>query len=365
MSDYTPEDYRQQLDEKHQRTLEEFAEFGISQLDIFASPWQHYRMRAEFKAWHQDDQVHYAMFRTGNGRQVYTLDKYPPGSPAIQALMPELREALNADEILRRKLFQVEFLTSSTGEALVTLIYHRPLDHTWQDHATQLAAKLKIQVVGRSRNQKRILERDFVLEEFKVDGRSFVYQQLEGSFTQPNAAVCSHMLNWAVEHSRNFGGDLLELYCGNGNFTLPLSRNFKRVLATEVAKPAIHSALYNCQLNQIDNISFVRMSSEDISGALNRVRAYERLKDIDLTNYEFSTVFVDPPRAGLDPLTLGLLQGFPNIIYISCNPQTLQENLRTLSVSHQFTHFALFDQFPFTEHRECGVILHKRVCESA
>jgi tRNA (uracil-5-)-methyltransferase len=365
MSDCSPELYQQQLEEKRHRTLEEFAEFGISDLDVFASPWQHYRMRAEFKAWHQDNQVHYAMFRADKSRQVYTLDHYPPGSPAIQALMPALREVLNADETLRRKLFQVEFLTSSTGQALVTLIYHRPLDEHWQNHATQLAALLNIQVVGRSRNQKRVLERDFVLEEFNLDGRTFVYQQLEGSFTQPNAAVCTHMLNWAVEHSRHCGGDLLELYCGNGNFTLPLSRNFGKVLATEVAKPAIHSALYNCQLNQIENITFVRMSSEDISGALNRVRSYERLKDIDLTNYQFSTVFVDPPRAGLDPATLLLLQGFNNIIYISCNPHTLKENLRTLSASHQITRLALFDQFPFTEHRECGVILRKRVCESA
>lgn len=363
MSDYTLELYQQQLEEKRQLTQEEFAEFGKLNLEVFASPWQHYRMRAEFKAWHQDNEVHYAMFRAGNGRQAYTLDYYAPGSSTIQKLMPVLRAALNTDEILRHKLFQVEFLTSSIGEALVTLIYHRPLDATWQEHATQLASNLQIQVVGRSRNQKRVLERDFIHEEFTVDGRTFVYQQLEGSFTQPNAAVCTHMLNWAVEHSRHFGGDLLELYCGNGNFTLPLSRNFRRVLATEVAKPAIHSAQYNCQRNHIDNITFVRMSSEDISGALNRVRTYERLKDIDLANYEFSSAFVDPPRAGLDPVTLSLLQGFNNIIYISCNPHTLKENLRTLSVSHQITRFALFDQFPFTEHRECGVILRKRVGE--
>lgn len=360
MSNFTPELYQQQLEEKRQNTLAEFAEFGIQNLDLFASPWQHYRMRAEFKAWHQDDQVHYAMFRADKSRQVYTLDQYAPGSAAMQALMPALREALNTDEILRRKLFQVEFLTSSIGDCLVTLIYHRPLDEIWQQQAARLAATLGVQIVGRSRNQKWILERDFVREEFQVAGRTFVYQQLEGSFTQPNAAVCTHMLNWATEHSRHFGGDLLELYCGNGNFTLPLSRNFSRVLATEVAKPAIQSALYNCQLNQIHNIAFVRMSSEDISGALNQVRDYERLKDIDLTAYEFSTVFVDPPRAGLDPATLSLLQRFSNIIYISCNPLTLKDNLRALSISHQITRCALFDQFPFTEHRECGVILRKR-----
>lgn len=360
MLEHNPENYQQQLAEKEQLTLQQFAAFGFEQLDVFPSPWQHYRMRAEFKAWHQDNQVHYAMFRSDKSCQVYTLESYAPGSPAMQRIMPRLREALNTDDILRHKLFQVDFLTTSTGECLVTLIYHRQLDEIWQMHALRLAAQLDVQVVGRSRKQKRILDRDYVLEQFPVGGETYVYQQLEGSFTQPNAHVCRHMLEWTAQYSRSWGGDLLELYCGNGNFTLPLSRNFSRVLATEVAKPSIQSALYNCERNGITNIEFVRMSSEDMSGALNRVRSYERLKHLDLDIYNFSTVFVDPPRAGLDPLTLTLLQRFDNIIYISCNPDTLRENLQVLDRSHRVTHMALFDQFPFTEHRECGVILRKR-----
>lgn len=360
MSNYSAELYLQQLREKHDQTLQQFSQLGVRDLEVFSSPAQHYRMRAEFKAWHQDDQVHYAMFRADKSRQVYTVENYPPGSPAIQALMPQLRAVLNADECLRRKLFQLEFLTTSTGDALVTLIYHRPLDDAWREQATRLADQLNIQVVGRSRNQKLVINRDYVLEKFQVGQRLFEYQQLEGSFTQPNAKICADMLNWAVRHSSGFGGDLLELYCGNGNFTLPLSRNFGRVLATEVAKPGIQSALDNCRRNQIDNIAFVRMSSEDISGALNQVRAYERLKHIDLEDYDFSTVFVDPPRAGLDPVTLSLLQQFTHVIYISCNPTTLKENLLTLMPTHAIERMALFDQFPFTEHRECGVILRRR-----
>lgn len=360
MSDYSADLYLQQLQEKRDRTLQQFAELGVCDLEVFPSPAQHYRMRAEFKVWHQDNQVHYAMFRADKSRQVYTVEDYPPGSPAIQALMPALRAALNADECLRRKLFQLEFLTTSTGDALVTLIYHRPLDDAWREQAEKLADRLNIHVVGRSRKQKIVLGRDHVLEKFQVGQQLFEYQQLEGSFTQPNASICADMLNWAVRQSAEFGGDLLELYCGNGNFTLPLSRNFGKVLATEVAKPGIQSALDNCQRNQVDNIAFVRMSSEDISGALNQVRSFERLKHIDLADYEFTTIFVDPPRAGLDPATLSLLQKFTHIMYISCNPDTLADNLRTLMPTHRITRMALFDQFPFTEHRECGVILRRR-----
>lgn len=355
----TTPDYESQLQDKYQQTLSEFAEFGVQELDVFRSPERHYRMRAEFKAWRTDEGICYAMFHPGS-RSAYKVDSFELGSPAIQRVMPIILQQLNQNGVLQKKLFQIDFLTSSTKEALVTLIYHKPLDENWLNEAKILADNLNIHVVGRSRNQKVAIGQNFVTEHFMVAGKEYRYQQLEGSFTQPNGPVCEKMLNWAVENSRNFGGDLLELYCGNGNFTLPLSRNFGKVLATEVAKSSIQSALFNCEQNRIDNIAFARMSSEDICSALNGVRAFERLKHVDLADYRFTTVFVDPPRAGLDSVTNKFVQSFENILYISCNPQTLKDNLRELEGSHSVIKMALFDQFPYTEHRECGVILKKK-----
>lgn len=278
----------------------------------------------------------------------------------MQSLMPKLLEYLKDHDILRHKLFQVEFLTSTKGEALITLIYHKPLNEDWSLAARGAADWLQARIVGRSKGQKLVLTDDFIYESFDVQGKTYQYQQLEGSFTQPNGYVCKEMLNWAAQHSTNFGGDLLELYCGNGNFTLPLSRNFAKVLATEVAKSSIYSALHNCAINQITNIKFARLSAEDMVGALDKVRAYERLKDVTLDDYEFSTVFVDPPRSGLDPATNAFVSRFDHIIYISCNPHTLKENMLQLQKTHRVVRMALFDQFPYTEHRECGVILSKR-----
>ena len=60
------------------------------------------------------------------------------------------------------------------------------------------------------------------------------------------------------------------------------------------------------------------------------------------------TVFVDPPRAGLDPATLSMVQRFDRIVYISCNPQTLVDNLQVLIRNYQITALAAFDQFPYT-----------------
>lgn len=55
-----------------------------------------------------------------------------------------------------------------------------------------------------------------------------------------------------------------------------------------------------------------------------------------------------------------MVQAYPCILYISCNPQTLCDNLATLSTTHDITRLALFDQFPYTHHMECGVLLTRR-----
>jgi len=130
-------------------------------------------------------------------------------------------------------------------------------------------------------------------------------------------------------------------------------------LATEISKGSIKAALENCALNNINNITFVRLASEEMTEALNGVREFSRLKDIDLVSYNFSTVLVDPPRAGLDEGTIKLISTIDNIIYISCNPQTLARDLQILTQTHDVLEAAMYDQFPHTSHVESGVFLKK------
>ncbi len=69
---------------------------------------------------------------------------------------------------------------------------------------------------------------------------------------------------------------------------------------------------------------------------------------------------MDPPRAGLDPATVQLIAEFDACVYISCNPDTLHDNLKVAVKTHDIKRFAVFDQFPYTHHLECGVYLVKR-----
>lgn len=355
-----PERYAQQLDDKLEQLRLEFADYPLPEIEVFSSAAQHYRQRAEFKIWQQDGQANYAMYQPGEYKKPFIIDEFQVGSELINSLMPTLLAEINNSEMLRKRLFQVEFLTTMSGEALITLIYHKPLGEDWEAEARGLKERIGFDIIGRSRKQKIVMDRDFVIERLQVNGKPYSYQQVEASFTQPNGGVCEKMLGWAMETTAAIGGDLLELYCGNGNFTVPLAGQFEKVLATEISKVSVKSAEYNFAQNGVTNASIARMSSEEFAEAMDKVRSFRRLKDIDLDSYEFSTVLVDPPRAGLDEHTTEIVKRFDNILYISCNPDTLHHNLKSITETHDLVRFALFDQFPYTHHRECGVLLRRR-----
>ena len=355
-----PSSYTQQLDEKVARLRALLAPFDAPEPAVFDSPREHYRLRAEFRLWREDGQRHYAMFAPGEKHVPILIDSFPIASARINELMPRLKAAWQADAALSNKLFQVDFLTTLDGDAMVTLCYHRPLDEHWQRAAEQLASDLGVSIIGRSKGKRVVIGRDYAVEALEVAGRTFRYRQPEGAFTQPNGTVNQKMLNWAYEALGPRDDDLLELYCGNGNFTLPLATQVRKVLATEISKTSVAAALHNLDDNGVDNVTLVRLSAEELTEALNEVRPFRRLQGIDLKAYDFGSVFVDPPRAGMDVDTCELTRRFDNILYISCNPETLAANIEQLHDTHRVAKCALFDQFPYTHHMESGVLLVRR-----
>ena len=352
--------YDAQLDGKVQRLNTLLAPFDAPAPTVFDSPREHYRLRAEFRLWREDGQRHYAMFAPGEKHTPILIDDFPIASLRINALMPRLKAAWQASEALGHKLFQVEFLTTLAGDAMITLCYHRPLDEAWEAAARQLSADLDVSVIGRSKGKRTVIGRDYALERLDVAGRTFSYRQPEGAFTQPNGTVNQKMLSWAFEALGERDDDLLELYCGNGNFTLPLATRVRQVLATEISKTSVNAALSNLDENGVHNVRLVRLSAEELTQALNEVRPFRRLEGIDLKQYDFGTVFVDPPRAGTDPDTCELTRRFERILYISCNPETLAANIAQLHDTHRIERCAVFDQFPYTHHMESGVLLVRR-----
>ena len=406
------EPYEDQILYKKQLIADKFREFFDGEFEFFASQPQNYRIRAEFGIWH--DIWHSASdlaYTMGGARSKKILiNECPKVALPIANLMPRLLEALRRSEVLKERLFGVEFISCASG-ILATLLYHKRLGEREQEAICELADKLGIGVMARARGQKLLSGELSLTDELCVDGRVYKFRFGENAFIQPNRGVNEKMIAWArscvdfdkdgankvraaqnsvaknsiAENSAEQNSacknsteqnsscekyavrpessavrDLLELYCGYGNFTIPLAAKFNRVLASEISKSSIANARINCELNGVYNAQFVRLSADELMSAFARRREFERLKGIDIFSYDFSHVLIDPPRAGLEPSVIDFIKNFQNLIYISCNPQTLFENLRSLCTTHEVRRFAIFDQFAHTAHIECGVLLKRR-----
>ena len=351
--------YEVQLNEKVILNKDRFKQFYNGEFFVAKSPESNYRSRSEFKIWHVGDEIHYGMNHIEK-KAVVLVDECPQVNIHISILMPKLLKAIKDKEI-GFKLFGVDFLSSSDGEIVVSFLYHRKLDEEWKTLATQISNELGIYIIGRSRKQKVIIGQDYITETLSIDGEIYKAKHIENSFTQPNAKVNEQMISWALKNLKDIDDDLLELYCGAGNFTIAFAKQFKKVLATEISKSSINAAKSNMLLNDVQNIEFVRMSVEEFVQALDGVREFRRMKEIEITSYNISTIFVDPPRSGMDEVSCKFASRYENILYISCNPETLLRDLDILCKTHTVEGMAIFDQFPYTHHVEMGVKLVRKV----
>ncbi|QOR00631.1 tRNA (uridine(54)-C5)-methyltransferase TrmA [Campylobacter sp. 2014D-0216] len=332
-----------------------FSSFFDQEIQCFSSPLKAYRTRAEFSIYHHENgEITYAMHED---KKKVPITNFDIADEKIQKFMPILLQNLN--ENLKHKLFGVEFLATKL-DLSVTLLYHKNIETIIHD-LQELSTRLNLKLIARSRGKKLVFKEERLEQVLSINSKEVKYEFNNDCFIQPNTFINEKMIEWVIACIQDdFKQDLLELYCGYGNFTIALAQYFNQVLATEISKKNIEFALRNCTLNAIENINFTRLSSEELSQALKKEREFNRLKGIDLDAFGFSHVLVDPPRVGLDLSVMELIKHYEYIIYISCNPVSLKENLEILCQSHEIVHFAFFDQFANTPHLECGVYLRKK-----
>ncbi len=367
-----PANYAQYLKEKTDFVLSLLKKYDLTvpEPEIFASAPEYYRMRAEFAVFfNKDGGFDYIMFEPGtkDPKVRHVINEFPIAAKPINQAMTLLKKLVPEDRELAFKLFEIEFLCARNGTLIIAMDYHKKLDETgWTEAARRLKAQfakegLKADFVGRARKQKLLADTDTLKETIHTEGGDFSLFQVEGNFTQPNIGTCQHMVNFARGCARGMqGSDLLELYCGSGTFTVCLADLFDKVLATEVSRVPTQSALRSLKENGITNTKLVRLSAVEVTQALEKVREFRRLKeaDIDLSQYNFRTLLIDPPRSGLkDKEALDFTARFERVIYISCGPEALASDLNYLKATHHIEKLAFFDQFPYTPHLESGVLL--------
>ncbi|CAK0904699.1 unnamed protein product, partial [Prorocentrum cordatum] len=266
-------------------------------------------------------------------REWRDVRQFPIASRRINRVMTELPRFFSGEPRAREEVFEVELMSNTAGGALVCLKFHRPLQ---QAEDVAMAARLVEQLgleaaVLRAKGQRLAATSvgpagadgqdaahaaaaagGDLVETTRVGGHSFPQLLQETSFFQTNLQVNRAMQRWAVAQTLPSRWpperDLLELFCGNGNFTLPLAGNFRAVLATELSHRSVAAAEACASSAGIANVSIRQMRAELVGS-------------LDADEFDFGTLLVDPPRRGLDEHSLAVAGRMPSVIYVSCGPE--------------------------------------------
>lgn len=171
------------------------------------------------------------------------------------------------------------------------------------------------------------------------------------SFYQINHAQAEKLYSTAIDFA-NFKGNetVIDAYCGTGTIGIILSKYVKEVIGVEINEAAIKDAIINSKNNKVSNIEFV---CDDAGKFMNKLSRNKMHIDV---------VIMDPPRSGASEEFLkSLVRLSPNkIVYISCNPDTLNRDLNFLiKNNYSCKKLQSFDMFPYTEHIETVVLLSK------
>jgi 23S rRNA (uracil1939-C5)-methyltransferase len=178
------------------------------------------------------------------------------------------------------------------------------------------------------------------------------YEFLPIDFIQVNAEINQKIVPLVIEALQCHADmHVLELFCGLGNFTLPIARNVASVTAVEGDANLIKRARLNAENNHIDNVNYhVANLMEDVEGFP------------WWTSKVFDGVFLDPPRSGAEQVLPMIARlKIANIVYVSCNPATLARDAGILvnEYGYRLISAGVMDMFPHTAHVESIAIFAK------
>lgn len=176
-----------------------------------------------------------------------------------------------------------------------------------------------------------------------ININDFIFQIDINSFFQVNNYICSSIFDFISENLSTCE-NCLDLYSGVGTLSILASKKVNKVYAIEINENSYKNALKNLELNNINNVEFIL---GDVS------------EKISLIDCSVDVIITDPPRSGMDEVTIKAIQSFKpgKVIYVSCNPMTLARDLNVLLSDYVVDKVAVFDMFPNTSHTECICVL--------
>ena len=169
------------------------------------------------------------------------------------------------------------------------------------------------------------------------------------SFFQPNVFTAEKLYQKAFELAEiDKTMDVLDLYSGTGTITQLMASVARSATGIEIVEEAVEKAKENAKLNNLDNVNFL---------------CGDVLEEIEKVGSKYDVVILDPPRAGISPASLEKILNIDckKFVYISCNPKTQMENLKTfIERGYQIKDYEIYDQFPNSRHVETIALITRK-----
>ncbi|MDU4276955.1 MAG: 23S rRNA (uracil(1939)-C(5))-methyltransferase RlmD [Enterobacter asburiae] len=267
-------------------------------------PWG-YRRRARLSLSYQPKTARLEMgFRKAGSSDIVDVQQCPILVPHLEALLPEVRTCLSGLDGVSH-LGHVELVMANNGPLMV-------LRHT---------APL-------SKKDREKLER-------------FSHSHDLALFLAPQSEILEQVTGEAQKSDR-----VLDLFCGMGNFTLPLAREAASVVGVEGVEALVAKGQENALQNGLQNVTFFHQNLE------------EDVTQQPWAKQGFDKILLDPARAGAPGVMAHIIKLAPKrVVYVSCNPATLARDSEALiSAGYQIQRLAMLDMFPHTGHLESMVL---------
>ncbi|WNW11442.1 23S rRNA (uracil(1939)-C(5))-methyltransferase RlmD [Pseudomonas sp. DTU_2021_1001937_2_SI_NGA_ILE_001] len=286
-------------------------------------------------------------FRAAASQDIVNVRHCPVLVAELQPLMAQLPELLRG----LGKPQAVGHVELFSGSALALLVRHTaPLSDAdlqiLHDFCTRNRVQLWLQGEGEPRPADPVHALGYRLEPWNLR-----LAWRPGDFIQVNAQVNEAMIRQALEWLAPQSGErVMDLFCGLGNFALPLAAQSGEVVAVEGVQAMVERAALNARDNGLENVQFFQA---DLSRPLTQA---------DWSVKGFSAVLLDPPRDGAFEVVRQIGQsGARRLLYVSCNPATLaRDTLELVNQGYRLKRAGILDMFPQTAHVEAMALFEMK-----
>jgi 23S rRNA (uracil1939-C5)-methyltransferase len=318
-------------------------------LPAVASPPWHYRRRARLGVKYVAAKERVLVgFRERAGPYITDMRRCPVLVPPLDGLLGELADLI-AGTSIRARLPQIEAAVADGVTALVLRVLETPSAadaQAFRDFGARHGIDIYLQPGGPGTIAPLGEARPM---SYRLDAFGLTLQFLPTDFVQVNAAINAELVATAVRYAGVEPKDrVLDLYCGLGNFSLPLAQRAGELLGVEGEAGLVARAVRNAKSNGIGNARFVTA-------------------DLTQTDWSFyrepwDIVVLDPPRTGAEAPIAELASCHPRrIVYVSCHPATLARDAQVLvhERGYRLAVARVFDMFPHTHHIEALAVFER------